>query len=289
MTQKNAPSELYFSPEGKVQQLSRENLLILLGGQRALLMQVAHPLVGQGVLDHSSVRKDPLKRLKRTLQLTQTLIFGTKEEVLASAEKINRVHKAVKGNLNSPVGTYTAGEAYHAINNDLLIWVWATLIDTAVTVYETFISPLSNTEKEQYYQESKMLLPLLGADKQKAPKNFEELTQYINNMYKNGKIAVNNEVKQEITPYLLLKKPDHIKLPLLPVSYMIEKITTGLLPQELREQYGLSWTTRDQKLFNFLATGSRKVYRSRASKLIPNILRFSPYYRKVNKHIKKTN
>src|SRR6266567_1015133 len=99
MTKNKRSTDFYFSPTGKVHQLHRERLLILFGGQRALLMQLAHPLVAQGVLDYSSIKKDPFKRLNRTLQLTQSFIFGTNEEVNQAAKKINRVHRAVKGNL----------------------------------------------------------------------------------------------------------------------------------------------------------------------------------------------
>src|SRR5258708_39617106 len=104
MAKKNRSEDYYFSPTGMVHRLHRERLLILFGGQRALLMQIAHPLVAQGVLDYSSVKKDPFKRLNRTLQLTQSFIFGTNEEVAQAAEKINRVHRAVKGSLNETVG-----------------------------------------------------------------------------------------------------------------------------------------------------------------------------------------
>ena len=37
----------------------------MLGGGRALLMQVAHPLVAAGVAEHSGYREDPWKRLER--------------------------------------------------------------------------------------------------------------------------------------------------------------------------------------------------------------------------------
>jgi len=39
----------------------------MLGGGRALLMQVAHPLVVAGVRDHSGYARDPWQRLARTM------------------------------------------------------------------------------------------------------------------------------------------------------------------------------------------------------------------------------
>lgn len=280
MTKNNRSSDFYFSPAGKVHQLHRERLLILFGGQCALLMQLAHPLVAQGVIDYSSVKKDPIGRLNRTLKLTQSFIFGTNEEVAQSAGKINRVHKAVNGSLNKTIGTYHAGTAYHAIDPELLTWVWATLADTAVLVYESFIGKLTDEDKESYYQEFKKLLPPLGGELKTTPPTFKDLKIYFNNLYKSRKIVVGEEVKKEIVPYLLLRKPKRLKLPLLPLSIPLIKITIGLLPVELRKQYGLPWNELDQVLFDTFAAASRKIHTSKFVKLIPNNIRFTTYYRR---------
>ena len=252
MVNKNRPSDFYFSPEGKMHELHRERILVLFGGQRALLLPLAHPLVNQGVLDYSSVRKDPLKRLTRTIELTQTLIFGTNEEVAQAAEKINRVHKAVKGDLSHTTGVHKAGTSYHAQDPELLTWVWATLIDTGVIVYEKFVRHLTDVEKEAYYQEAKKLLPPLGGKVETTPNTYKDLATYLTTMYKSKKVTVSEDAKKELAPYLLLKKPDHLKLPLLPISLPLVKITVGLMPEEFRKQYGLSWTKFDQKTIRCL-------------------------------------
>lgn len=182
----------------KVHEINRENILTLLGGQRALLMQVAHPLVGQGVLDHSSVRVDPLRRLQRTVTLFQTLIFGTQEEIDAVAEKINRAHKFVKGNLNQTTGTHQAGISYSAHDPQLLLWVWATLVDTHIVVFDKFIRHLSETEKETYYQQSKKILPPLGGRIEDTPRTYKNFASYMQAMYKSGNVQVSEEIKKEM-------------------------------------------------------------------------------------------
>lgn len=280
MAKRKPTSDFYFSPTGKVHQLHRERLLILFGGQRSLLMQLAHPMVAQGVLDYSSVRRDPVGRLNRTLKLTQSFIFGTNEEVMQAAEKINRVHKAVQGTLQQKIGTHKAGTAYHALDPELLTWVWATLIDSAVLVYETFIGPLKDNEKESYYQESKKLLPPLGGDIKTTPATFNDLTTYLQKMYKSKKVVVGEEAKREIVPYLLLKKPKRLKIFLFPLSVPLVKITIGLMPVELRDQYELQWNKTDQKLFDIFAATSRKLHTSRLSQFIPGSIRFTKNYRK---------
>ena len=123
---------------------------LLLGGGRALLMQVAHPQVAAGVADHSDFQRDPLARLNRTMELSLALTFGSPAEVRGAARQINRTHERV------------TGAGYQALDPGLLLWVHATLIDSALLTYRTFIGPLSRDEAEAYYQEAKPIGALLG-------------------------------------------------------------------------------------------------------------------------------
>src|SRR5919197_1242574 len=68
----------YFADDSVIRRVSRE-LLLLLGGGRALLMQVAHPLVAAGVAEHSDYRENPWARLFRTLDVTTRIVFGDAE------------------------------------------------------------------------------------------------------------------------------------------------------------------------------------------------------------------
>src|SRR5262249_8974636 len=49
--------------------------VLLLGGGRALLLQVAHPKVAAGVGRFSNYREDPWGRLARTLDVTLAIVF----------------------------------------------------------------------------------------------------------------------------------------------------------------------------------------------------------------------
>src|SRR6266403_3331718 len=128
MKERKSPSDYYFQPEGKLWEVDRENVLVAAGGQRAILMQLAHPLVGQAIYEHSYFKEHAVKRLKHTLDFTYTLIFGTKEESLNAARTINRAHMPVQGELEEGVGVYPAGTEYSARNPELAQWVWATLV-----------------------------------------------------------------------------------------------------------------------------------------------------------------
>jgi hypothetical protein len=60
--QRIEPTRSLFGPDSVTWRVNREAIL-LLGGGRALLLQVAHPLVAAGVAEHSNFRTAPLTRL----------------------------------------------------------------------------------------------------------------------------------------------------------------------------------------------------------------------------------
>src|SRR5438105_15468315 len=98
-------------PEDSItRRVNRENVL-LLGGGRALLMQLAHPKVAAGVDEHSDFRAHPVRRLRRTVLMTMAIVFGERETALAAARAVNQVHGRVRG------------EDYRALDPDLLLWV----------------------------------------------------------------------------------------------------------------------------------------------------------------------
>src|SRR5438552_3181009 len=131
-------------PEDSVtRRVNRENVL-LLGGGRALLMQLAHPKVAAGVDEHSDFRSRPVHRLRRTIRMTMAIVFGDRDTALAAARAVNHTHSKVRG------------RDYRALDPDLLQWVHATLIDSALVTYETFVKPLTPGEREDFYQESKL-------------------------------------------------------------------------------------------------------------------------------------
>ena len=136
-----------FGPTSVTWRVNREAVL-LLGGGRALLMQIAHPLVAAGVADHSDFRSDPLGRLRRTLEAMLTITFGTVEEAKRTLRSVNGIHAKVCGTLEEATGGFAAGSRYQARDPRLLLWVHATLVDTSIVVYRRYVGDLSDEEWE---------------------------------------------------------------------------------------------------------------------------------------------
>jgi len=196
--------------------------LVLLAGGRALLMQLAHPAVARGVADHSDFRQRPLRRLRRTLDLTSRLAFAPPQRQSEAADAIRRAHSGVRG------------PGYSALDPDLQLWVHATLIDSSLAAQRAFNRPLSDDDEETYYQQSISLGPVLGIPRSVYPTDFTGFVRYVEQML---------DLTAKPTAEALALCP-HVLRPVRGVPRALfeplTQITSGLLPDQLREAYGLA-------------------------------------------------
>ena len=221
-----------FDDSSITRRVSRENILML-GGGRALLMQLAHPNVAAGVDEHSDFRAQPIRRLRRTIRVTMAIIFGDRNTALAAARSVNQVHAKVRG------------QDYRALDPDLLLWVHATLTDSALVTYETFVRRLPAHEREDFYQESKVIGELLGIPHERFPATLSDFDVYVDQMMSAGPVRV-GRVALELAGQVLRPR---VRLLPGPVMVPFEVVTAGLLPPALRSQYGLAWGPRQQRAF----------------------------------------
>jgi uncharacterized protein (DUF2236 family) len=227
-----------FRPDSVTWRINQEPVL-LLGGGRALLMQLAHPGVAAGVAEHSDFQRRPLARLIRTLELTLALTFGTRAQALAAARQINVVHQRVRG----------AG--YTATDPRLLLWVHATLIDSALATYAAFVRPLSRDERETYYQEAKLVGGLLGLANARYPAELDEFEAYVAGVVAGDELMVDARARRLARAVL---RPPVRRIPA-PVFRPVEAVTAGLLPERLRLAYGLRWGSLERVGFATVRRG----------------------------------
>jgi uncharacterized protein (DUF2236 family) len=137
-------------------------VVLLVGWGSAILLQLAHPLVAQGVADHSAFlteRRGRWRRLYRTLDSMLRLSFGTPEDATRVVRAINRIHGRVHGRLLEPAGVFPAGTVYSARDPRLLCWVHATLLESFLLTYELYVGSLTAAEKHQYCAEASQIAP----------------------------------------------------------------------------------------------------------------------------------
>ena len=251
--------------------VNRESI-ILIGGTRAVLMQIAHPLVAMGVSAHSDYMIDPFGRANRTFVLGEILSFGTREKARQAARTINHKHLLVHGELPINAGVFPKGTCYDARDPELLLWVHATLVDTWLQCYNLFVGSLSREEENTYYQESKEIAHLLGLIPDKMPDTIDDLRQYVDDMVHSEYLRATPQARQ--IAQQLLFPPIHTMFR--PLLHLNLQITSALLPQPIREIYGIEWSSRRQKIFNISSQGIKAIIPR-----LPTYLRELPITRRL--------
>lgn len=256
----------FFGPNSLSWRIARENALFM-GGPRALLLQLAHPHVAQGVSEHSAFMQDPIGRSLRTFSTVYRMVFGSLDTALQVAVRSRAIHSAVKGTLKHETAEFHAGSRYHANRGDLLFWVHATLIDSAIYVYERTVTKLTQREKAKYYEESKTFAKLFGTQEKNIPATYEDFEAYMQHMI-DDVLEVTPAAKQLCTA--LLSGPSWVFRPLAPGSYLL---AGGTLPKRIREQYELPWNIAMQFAYDSSVRSVRL-----ALPLMPPQLRYLPAY-----------
>ena len=137
------------------------------------------------------------------------------------------------------------GKDSRALDPDLLLWVHATLVDSALVTYETFIRPLDGNEREDFYRQMNQAAALLGLPSSTLPPTIGDFTDYVRAQIDDGPVRV-GDLARDLAR--LVVRPRVLRLPGA-VFVPFELITTGLLPATLREQYGFPWGDARQKVF----------------------------------------
>jgi uncharacterized protein (DUF2236 family) len=225
-----------FTDDSAIRRVHRESV-VLLGGGRALLLQVAHPAVAAGVAAHSSYRHDRWGRLLRTLRPTLAIVFGTPEQAQRAAAAVNATHRHV------------VGPGYRATDPELLRWVLATLIDSALLMYTRFVMPLPEAEAASYYRDMCDAGALLGIPPDCMPPDLAAFRRYFDGMV--ATIEVSDAARGIAVD---LARPAGA---LTPAIRALEQLTAGLLPPRIRAQFGLDWGPARQALLEVSARLSR--------------------------------
>ncbi|MFN8052302.1 MAG: oxygenase MpaB family protein [Acidimicrobiales bacterium] len=223
---------------------------IFLGGGRALLMQVAHPGVGAGVEQHSSFASDPWGRLFRTVDIMMKLSFGSPEVSARQQRILDKMHRRV-------VGTTDDGTPYSAHDTDLQLWVWATLVDTALVVYERLNGRLRPADRATYYDESKLMAYGCGVERGACPDTMAHFEAYVARVVAND-LRVTESARRVATAAMVPPIPG----PLSPLAATPNRLmTVGLMPPSLRAGYGFEWTDADERALDRFLVATRAVHR----------------------------
>lgn len=233
--------------------LNREAMLLLGAGPRALLLQLAHPLVAAGVADHSDFRSDPWARLRGTLRSYLRIVYGTAATARAEIQRLNVLHRTI------------TGPGYRASDPELALWVHTTLVDSTIVAADRWLEPLSREARARYYAETLPIGRSFGIPPALLPPDLDAFDDYMAAATGPGGPVVVGPTARELAHVVL-------NPPLAPLAPSLEPIlarvpeslyawtlwpAVGLLPAAVRHGYGLSWGPFERAVSAWLVAGWR--------------------------------
>jgi uncharacterized protein (DUF2236 family) len=241
----------------------------LLAGPANVIMQLARPPVGYGVLESrvesGRVDRHPIKRARTTFTYLAVATKGSDAQKAAFRRAVNRAHAQVYSTDESPV-------SYHAFDRDLQLWVGACLYKGAVDVYRLFVGEMDEETAERHYREGMPLGTTLQVPEEMWPKDRAAFDRYWQESLE--KVHIDDTVREYLWP-IAAARVRGVKLPG-PVQRWSDNfsllITTGFLPQRFRDEMRLPWDPARQRRFDRLMRVMRTV-----NHLLPPFIRQFPF------------
>ena len=207
---------------------------------RTLVLQVAHPVVGAGVADHSAFQSEPWRRLWGTFQSVNRLVFLSEARAEAEGARLRKMHRAF-------TGVTANGAPYRALDPEAYLWVYATLWDGAVAMRRHFGRPLTTDQRQRFYDEWREVGRRLGISA-RLPDDAAAFSQHIDDV-------IDRELSHTSSVDDVLRALAHPPSPLpawpfgplwdtavFPAGHIMHVATVGTLPPVLRERFGLRWS-----------------------------------------------
>jgi uncharacterized protein (DUF2236 family) len=230
--------------------------IVMLLYPRALVMEVAHPSVAAAVADHSHFQAHPVRRLWATSDAAMRLIFGAGTEPMAAAEQIYHLHDRINGT--------TGATPYTAHDASLLLWVWATLVDSCDVAFTRWVRPYRPGEADAFYRDMVAFARYFGIPASLVPPDRPAFAAYLDRMVAAatlGSGATSARVIRDILWYRRWFVPPAAMAPL-------RILALGTLDPRLGERLGLALTpaerARFERLDHRLSVGYHRLPAARA-------------------------
>ncbi|MEV0051060.1 oxygenase MpaB family protein [Saccharopolyspora shandongensis] len=237
----------------------------LLAGNANVIMQLARPGVGYGVVESrvesGQLFRHPVKRTRTTLAYLVVAAMGTDQEKELFRRGVNRAHAQVRSTDASPV-------AYNAFDPDLQLWVAACLYKGFEDNYRIFFGEPDAATVEAFYREGAVLGTTLQVSAEAWPPDRAAFEEYWAESL--DAISIDDTVRAylyDVTMLAWLPRP---------VALLFGRfnrfVTTGFLPERFREEMRLPWNGRDQRRFDALMSALAAIVRR-----VPPVVRRFPF------------
>ncbi|MCF7673883.1 MAG: DUF2236 domain-containing protein [Akkermansiaceae bacterium] len=262
-----------FTPDSEIWRVNRYACGLLFG-PAAVLLQVAHPRVAQGVADHSDFRQDALRRLRGTLSTVNRIAFGTRVVAEQLRARMTAIHGRVRGEISSGMH---GPQSYSAFEPDLLLWVLATLIDASIKGYEFSWGPLPDGRREILYRDFRRFGSYFGLGEDHGPADYTAFAAYFAGMLANDVLGSHPLCAAIATS--VVRPPNPLR------DRMLGKLSDFLaietLPAHLRDRLGLRSTPWTRLRMTILRRSAPTAFR-----FLPKRLTYYPESYRAEKALK---
>ncbi len=214
------------------------------GAARALLLQIAHPVVAQGVHDYSEFDTNPSKRAIHTFTGVFAITLGSQQFALKIADYVFKAHIPIKGSI--PAYADKPERIYSAMDPEANLWVWATLVEGILFGHKEVGYEIPRARLEKMYQESKIFGQFFNVKAKYIPETLDDFEAYFDDMIEN-KLEV-TPAGREVAAALL----SGAKFPFTMFSWLFTALTVESLPEKIREAYGWEHTTGTRRIYGSL-------------------------------------
>jgi uncharacterized protein (DUF2236 family) len=225
---------------------------ILIGaGAATILLQVAEPGVGQGVNEYSNFAYRPQDRLRTTMTFVYCMTHGTPAEKRAIIDMVNRIHGSVNGTLDDGRGR---GRRFDANDPELQLWVAATLYAVGIETYRRVFGEVGDDAlKDEIYREYSILATSLRVPAEMWPPNRAAFREYWDRKVET--LEVTEHARSVARDLLYLPRAPWYMRMFMPTFRIV---TAELLPEKLRNAYGINYRPRMAQLVLLL---TKAIYR----------------------------
>ena len=200
--------------------------VLIAGGARAILLQVADPAVAVGVAKHSDFAHRPVQRLRNTLTFAYAVVLGTPDDAARVASHVNRAHVPVA----------------RAEDAELQLWVAATLYETATTVHDRVFGSAAEDLADELYREYAALGTSLQMPAALWPASRADFRSYWDARIASLEVTADaRQIARDL--FAPVTAPAWLRAGL-PLARLL---TIDLLPASIRAAYGFDWTPRDER------------------------------------------
>jgi uncharacterized protein (DUF2236 family) len=215
-----------YPPDSLSWRIFKNPVALLIGGIAAVILELAEPAVRTGVWEHSSFRKDPMGRLRRTGLAAMVTVYGARSIAEPMIARVVRMHAKVAG--ETPAGVpYSAGDAH------LLSWVQATAAFGFAEAYSRYVHPLSEVDLDALYREGAPVSQLYGA--LDAPRSEAQRRALFDSM--RARLEPSSIIFQFLE---IMREVPALPRPLLWMQGMLVRAAVEMIPDCMRECLGLT-------------------------------------------------